>query len=553
MPDKQTENDIDRADQLKADRGTLDSHCEQVREVFYPTAAAFVSKQTLGEKLHQKVYDSTGEQAGEILAAGIHAMTCDNAEKWFSLSTGDVDLDQDEAVAAWLERTADKLYRVYNSPLSGFTTNKHEQLMELVHFGTGPLFIGDRPGSVPFFQSRPMGQTYIAENGNRVVDTVFWRPQFRAEQTIGLFGPGNVSEKVRKAAEDPKKKDQPFDFIHAVYPRDEAGRKRPGARGMAFVSRWIEVAERKLVRESGFEEFPYSCPRWHKRANEVYGRSPGMKVLADCRMLQRAMRTQIRGVEKIVDPPWLVADDGVLNPLRVNPSGTNVVRGESMGRSGGPPIQPMLSGARPDLAEEFMNGVRTRIENGFHTNLFQFARDPQMTATQFLGITEQTMRALSPVLGRLQSEDLGPMTERLFGIMWRAGMIDPPPPALEGRDLKVVYVSPLAKQQRIGEARAVADWFQIMAPALQLDPTLVDIMDGDKAGRLVADLIGIRKDVMRAAAKVDEIRNARTQAMMQQHQADQMRASAETGAKVIQALPALKEGLTPQTQVQGNA
>lgn len=551
MSDKPAEKDVERAEALKADRGTLDAHCEQVREVMYPTATAFNVRQANGEKLHQKIYDSTGEIAGGTLVAGVHAMTCDNAEKWFGLSTGDLDLDQDEAVAAWLERTADKMYQVYNAPEAAFTTNKHEQISELVYFGTGPLYIGDRPGALPYFQSRPLAQTYIAEDAYRKVNTVFWWPSFRAQQAIGLFGADKVSKEIRDAAGDPKRKDQLFEFIHCVYPRDE-GDRGPGPRRLPFVSRWVEVKERRTVRDSGFAEFPYSCPRWEKRAGEVYGRSPGMRVLADLRMLQRVMRTQIRGVEKIVDPPWLVADDGVMAPLRVNPSGTNVIRGEAFGRSGGPPVQPMLSGGRPDIGADFINDIRTRIEHGFMTNLFQFARDPQMTATQFLGITEQTMRVLSPVLGRMQTEDLGPQTVRLFGIMWRAGMIDEPPEILRGRDLKVTYVSPLARQQRIGEARAVAEFYQIMEPILKLDPTVADIVDGDKTGRAVADLVGMRKTLLRADAKVQEIRTARTNAMMQQHQADQLRQTAETGAKVMSALPNLKEGLA-QAQPAGNA
>lgn len=549
----QVENIIGRADAMKSDRGNLDAHCEQIREIFYPEAASFISTEPRGEKLHQKVYDSTGEQAGELLAAGVQAMTCNNSVEWLDFSTDDPDLDEQEEVAVWLEDTKDKVLAVCSAHASGFVTNKHEQFMELVHFGTAPLFIGSKAGR-PFFQSRPLAQTFIAENGDRMVDTVFWRPSFTARQAVSLFGK-EAGEKAIKAADDPKKCHDMFEFIHAVYPRDDASRAGYGgapAAKMPFASCWVNVREKKLVRESGFEEFPYACPRWRKRSGEAYGRSPAMKVLADCRMLQRIMRTQIRGVEKIVDPPWMVADDGVMSPLRVHPSSTNTVRGMTM-RGAGDPIRPLLSGGRPDLAEEFMNGIRQRIENGFHVNLFQFARDPKMTATQYLGITEQTMQAMNPMLGRLQTEDLGPMVERLFALMWRAGMLLEPPEALQGRPLRVKYVSPVAKQQRIGEARAVAQLEEIMMPALARDPTLADNIDGDKVFRGVGDLVGVRKDWMRPPDKVQEIRAARQQAQEQAAQAESMRQTAESGAKVMQALPALKEGLTQNTEVQGNA
>lgn len=549
--DKTAEMIVGMRDAMKSDRGTLDTHCEQIREIFYPEASSFNTKQTLGEKLHQKVYDSTGEQAGETLAAGVQSMTCNTSVIWLELSTDDPELDKQEEISLWLEDCRDKMLGVCNSPLSGFATNKHEQLMELVHFGTGPLFIGDKRGR-PFFQSRPLAQVLLAENGDRMVDKVLWTPTFTAAQARQLFGK-DAGEQVLKDADDPRKANSPHDFIHAVYPREKVS--NDGVRydtEMPYASCWVNAREMKLCKESGFEEFPYAVPRWRKRPNEAYGRSPAMKVLADCRMLQRSMRVQIRGSEKIMDPPWMVADDGVMAPLRVSPSSTNIVRGMTM-RGAGDPIRPLLSGGRPDLAEEFMNGIRTRIEQGFHVNLFQFARDPKMTATQYLGITEQTMQALSPVLGRMQAEDLGPMVERLFAIMWRAGSFMDPPQDLQGRKLNVRYVSPIAKQQMIGEARAIAQWEEIMAPKIARNPDAADVMDDDEAGRLVADRIGVSKRVMRAPDKIAAIRQSRNEAAMQQVQGDNMRATGDTAAKIMGALPGLKEGLSNTSQVAGNA
>ncbi len=549
--DKLADKIVQMRDGMKADRGTLDAHCEQIREIFYPEAESFNTKQTTGEKLHQKVYDSTGEQAGELLAAGVQAMTCNSAVQWLELSTGDPELDKDEEVALWLEDTRDKILAACNAPSGGFITNKHEQLMELVHFGTAPLFIGQKMNK-PFFQSRPLAQCLVAENGDRIIDTILWCPTFTARQAATLFGK-NAGKDILKDADDPKKHTTRYEFVHAVYPREQLSAKGTIYRSneMPFASCWVNVREAHVAVESGFEEFPYACPRWRKRPNEAYGRSPAMKVLADCRMLQRAMRVQIRGVEKIVDPPWMVADDGVMSPLRASPSATNIVRGMTM-RGSGDPIRPLISGGRPDVGEEFMNGIRQRIEQGFHVNLFQFARDPKMTATQYLGITEQTMQAMTPLLGRMQTEDLGPLVERLFAILYRANQLRDAPDVLQGQPLRVKYVSPIAKQQRIGEARAVAQWEEIMAPKIARNPDVADIMDDDEAGRLVADLVGVRKTVMRSPDKVAGIRQQRQQAIEEQTQAAALRATAETGAKVMGTLPNLKEGLGAM-EMQGNA
>jgi hypothetical protein len=46
-----------------------------------------------------------------------------------------------------------------------------------------------------------------------------------------------------------------------------------------------------------------------------------------------------------------------------------------------------------------------------------------MTATEVMQRTEERMRLLGPILGRMEAELLGPIITRVFGIMLRQGAV----------------------------------------------------------------------------------------------------------------------------------
>jgi hypothetical protein len=545
---------IARAERLRSDRGTLDSHREEIKDLIYPSGDSFITIQAPGQKAHQKVFDSTGEQASELLAAALQAMLADPNSKWLAMRSLDPAIADDEECQLWMEMATDRMDAVYKSPRANFAPQQHEKYMDLSAYGMGAMYIADRPGDLPLFSARPLIEIFCAENADGRIDTNYRWFEMTAEQAVTCpeFRGLDLGEKIKIAAADAKKKDNKFKFVHAIYPREGGKADALSPKRRAFASCFVAVDDKKLIKEGGYHEFPFALPRWMKRAGEVYGRGPGMQVLADVKMLQRAMKITIRGVEKIVDPALLVADEGVLSPVRVSPSAMIHVRQDLL-TGASSPVRPLLTGGKPDLAEEFMQGVRKRILAGFKADLIQFARDPNMTATQYLGITEQTMTVLAPIVARLQMEDLGPMNDRLFGIMWRGGMLFDferwpelgYPAKLQGADLRFEYVSPMVKARRVGEARAVAQWFEIMKPAIDRDPSVLDNMDLDQTGRGVADIVGIRKSWMRGTDKVLALRQQQRQIAEQQMQMDHLEQGADAAHTLAKTAETAKGVLTP--------
>lgn len=542
MPNADPLVEIRRAEQAQAARSNTEAVWEEIRELLYPSGDSLIEKEPAGTKSHRKVLDNTGEQASELLAAALFSGLTHPDLPWFTVGVVDYDRGADPEADLWLELTSRAMLRRFMAPSSAFAPNQDEKLLDLVTYGTGVTYIGERPGQTPLFQARSMAECFIEEGADGGSDSLCRVFEYSARQAVSEWGAA-AGEKVAQKAASPHTENEKFTFIHNCYPRLKRDRESVKPSEMPFASVIVNKAEKHVIRDSGFPEFPYAIARWRKRANESYGRGPGHKALADVKMLQRAMRSQIRGVEKIVDPSLMVADDGVLNTPRLGSGKLTYVRADLLQHEGSP-IRPIQTGGRPDLGEQFLDGVRQRIQFAFYTHLIEFARDPKMTATQFLGITEQTRNVLAPILARLAVQDLQPQIARVYAIGLRSGWFPPPPRSLAGRELQVSYNSPLSKQQNIGEVRAASQAFDVLLPVIaQTGRTdVLDNYDLDAIARDTGSTLGMRASWIHGIEKVQQIREARLQERKQAADMEQAVMAAEGAAKGAKALQLLQGG-----------
>ena len=130
------------------------------------------------------------------------------------------------------------------------------------------------------------------------------------------------------------------------------------------------------------------------------------------------------------------------------------------------------------------------------------------------------MRVIGPVLGRLMNEMLRPLIDRVFALMLRNEMLSVPPEILQGRDIDIEYVSPLAKVQKSTSLNSTMRALEILLPLSQSVP-IGDHLDEDGLVRHVTDSLGVPKSVLRTNAEIQQIREQRQQ--MQQEQMERQR------------------------------
>ena len=504
-----------RKDKMKAQRGTFETHWQDLSNYVLPNSADFNTTRSKGDKRTTLVYDNTGIHSNEMLAAGLHGMLTNPAQEWFSLriKNDQEGLADDEEVKEWLEETTQTITAELSAPDVAFASHIHEYYLSLCSIGTAVMFIGEpsqREGVS--FRTIHVNEIFIAENFDGIVDTVFRSFKMPLRQIVQRWGEDSLSQRQKRSWEK-KEFDKEFDVLHCVYPREDYVKGKKARNMLPVASIYLDEKEKHILDEGGFDEMPYMVSRWAKATGEIFGRSPAMSALPDIKMLQEMMKTTIKAAQKIVDPPLLVPDDGVLGPVRTIPGGLNYYRASSGAR-----ITPLLTGGNIPISFEMMEDVRNRIRMTFYLDQLQFQGSPQMTATEVIERTERTLRLLGPTLGRLQSEFLGPMIDRIFGVLSRSKRLPPAPESLEGAELKIEYVSPLARAQRQSETQGIMRTLELAVPVAQFDPDTIRAIKGVDMLRYITNLNGVPPKLMETDDNIQAEKQAEAEAMAQQQQ-----------------------------------
>lgn len=527
---------LERYSKLVASRHNWDSHWEEISNYIIPQKDNIYGYNTKGEEKHNLLFDGTSIHVNELLASALHGLLTNPSVHFFNLTTRDAELDASDDVRNWVQVCVRKIHQVLSD--SNFHTEIYEVYLDLGSFGTSTLRVLEDPKVLIRFEARPIYESYIQENNLGIIDTVYRKFKWTAKQILEEFyeefdeieegGTGPLYNIKQKVHSDPSCE---YEIIHAVFPREEKLTNKDSGidtpKRFTYASFYLLVEGAHVLRESGFNEFPYAVPRWSKISGEVYGRSPGMKALPDIKMLNQVMKTTIRAAQLVIAPPLQVPDDGSRRAINMRPNGINYYRAGSASR-----IEPILTNARVDFADQFMEGIRLRIRQAFFIDQLQLNEGPQMTATEVIQRTEEKVRLLAPILSRLNSELLSPLVERVFAILLRKGELPEAPSVLSGKKMEVVYSSTIAKAQKTSEADIITRLLSVAAPFIQSDPTMMDNFDGDKIIRYLGLTLEAPNELFRDQKDVGELREARIKQQQEQMQQQQMMEQAETLSKL---------------------
>lgn len=489
---------IARLQKLKGDRGTWESHWQEVEDHVVPRKNTVLSKKSPGQKRTWQLLDNTGVNSAELLAGFLHGMLTNPDSPWFEMTTGDIIRDNDDEIRNWLQAQARKMHHVLNN--SNFQTEVHEVYIDLTSIGTACQTMEEDPDSIVRFSTKFIAEYYIDEDHKGRVNMVMFEKKWKSKDLIEEFGEKGMHKDIMQ---DYLKKDgcQEWTVVSCAHKCD----------GKFYVCTFLYDQKHQL-REDKFNEFPYIVPRWTKASGEKYGRSPGMTALPELKVLNKMNETLLIGAQKKVDPPVQMPDDGFILPFISKPGGINYYRSGTNER-----VEPVFADTNLDFGYQAMEDRRQRVRDAFYVDQLKLRQaGPMMTATEVLQRTEESMRLLGPMLGRMQDEFLRPVIDRLFNIMQRKGLLDPAPPALKGVKIDVRYSSLIAKSQRVAEAQNIMRTIEASAPFIQLDPAVADNFNGDAAVRIIAGVYGYPQLALNNASKIQATRKGRADAQAAQ-------------------------------------
>jgi hypothetical protein len=508
----------DRHEQWRTKRNLFNSEFEDVRRFVRPNIPHFHSNRvTEGQKKTGNIFDSTATWAAVQLAGGLQGNMFPADERFFEFSllnkrTEDLDFESQ----ATLERWADEIYFELSKPISNFNGATHEVFMDLVSFGTGVVF---QRYSVEHqsmnYMSIPLSQCVIMENDEGMIDALDREWWWTKRQLISAFGEENLPREVVEETGANKE----FNIVHSVFPRKERDPNLEDKFNKPFASvHWIRGVdpEEAVVKEGGFDWFPYLVPRWSKLPGEVYGRSPAIDTMPDIVLCNIMMEQFVKAAQLNINPPIVVEEDGFLPPVDYGPSSLIY---KTPGASD--PVLLQTQGNFP-VNLEILEQKRESIVRGFFVDfLMRPQKKERQTATEILDIREEMFRQIGPVIARLEKEYAMLAVQTAYLELNKAKRMPPATGALAQERIKLTMTSQAAKAQMGVKAGNIQRFIQDVVPLLQIDPNLLKIVDFNELGAAMAEYRNVTKRVLKSQEQVQaEIaqEQAQQQQMMQTQQ-----------------------------------
>lgn len=533
--------DVDLIREIMADHAAM----KQARESFHgqwndviervlPRYRKFgeSSNNNPGEKRTHQIFDGTAMLALRHFAAAMDSMITPRVQKWHKLTVSVEDLKDSPAVQLYLEQVTNLLFAHRYRWRANFAANAGESYISHGAFGAGGLMVDDVLGEGLRYRNLRMNRLYFSEDAYGMVDKAHVMWPLSARQAAQKFGRNALPDSMKSALE--RNPEQKFEFLHALRPRRERDDRKVDARNMPIQSVWLSMDGNKIIQHSGYRVFPLAIGRFYATDDSAYGYSPAMESLPDVRMLNEMERTNIKGAQKAVDPPLILADDGALEAFDLRAGALNFGYLDERGQDR---IKPLQLGDNVPLGIDYANQKREAVNLGFYVTLFQILVDNhQMTATEVLQRAQEKGILLGPTMGRVQSEQLGALITRELDVLANAGVLPDMPPELEeaGGVVEVEYDSPLNQAMRAEEGANVLRWAEASAPFIQADPNAARAMDAEAIVRGLGNVFSVPQKYLRPEEEVQQ----QDEAAAQQMQAAQLLEAAPVAAGAAKDLTA---------------
>lgn len=532
-------------DRVKSDRQVVEDSWADFAYFGFPRKRAVNYFKMEGEKQPRDVYDDTAIQSNLILAAGLSGYMTNSAQRWFELRSRDPELMNDNEVRKFFADSADVMYSTYAN--TNFYQQIHEMYLDMGIFGSGILYSeDDAQDEIRFFARNPKEIFYV-ENDRETVDVIFRYVEMKAYAAYTFFGADKCGEQIKKCVEEQKDYNKTFNFVHHVCPRTLRVAGKNDATNKPFASYWVSCADRKVLKEGGYDEFPFIVPRFYKTTGETYGDGPMGSTYSNVWMINRMVELYYKGGELALWPAWLVEHDSMLGTLDLRSGRMNYQRAPLRE---GAQVQPLNAKSQFEIGIDFINRVEEKIKRAFFVDLFLMMSQlaDNKTATEVIERSQERMLILGPVLGRMQSEGLNQLIYRNFNQLARRGKLPPIPEQLAGKSYDVVYISPLAKAQRALQAKDMTTYLTIIGQMAQMFPEILDNINADIVADKMSKIFSVDPDIIRDEEEVGGIREARAQQQQAMQQMAALQGAADIAKTGSEAGKAARDASEPFRQ-----
>lgn len=474
----------------------------------------------------RQIYDTTADEAGDLMASGIQGYACGASNAWFALAEETTKKNASSSLAEALKETEQRLYKQFSK--SDFYTASYAATLCNVHLATAIIWMEENPQrNQPCYTVLHPRDCFIAENTSHEVDVLFrdfWITQEDAEKEFG----DNLPSEIKNCKEPTKK----FKFTNYVGPRSKYGLGDQVRGQKDFISvYWVSGKTNKTMREEEYDVKPFAVWRYSR---PLFGGawgvdSPGMKMLSNIKQLNGLCEDKTR-LSQLTAMPYGKKTRGL--KVNLTPNGfTELGPGED--------FTMMSPGADLSWTENIIQGLQQKIKSAYYSDYFLILSstiEQRKTATEANGLQEEKSVIMASFFSRMGAEFLEPVIEWTF----RNEMIHGRLPELAsltaddivGKDIKVDFISQLAKtQERASRYQPNAAYMNQLLTLMQVFPELRYKVDPMAYMDIVAEDYGTNGSIVVNTTKAKQQYAQVVQAQLQQaQQAQQMEQLQQLGS-----------------------
>lgn len=456
---------------------------QEICEIYHPMRADFTCDLSPGSDFQTNLMDSSTVQARETLGNMPHAML--RQGNWYSVSTGDEELDEDPSNARWALDASQTMRKFIYAPRANFISATTEADHDWVTIGNPVLSVEEnvaRDGLV-YKAHHPKSCAWMMD-GDGQIDHV-QRDIMMTARNICRRWKGAVHPDIQKCNE--KEPDKAFKLRHILMPLDDLygddRKKRRQLKGQPHLSVYVDVTHENMLGESGLPVFNYVVPRWRKLSNIPVGFSPAtINSLADGRMLQDLARILLEQGEKAVDPPTIGKGDIFRDAINLYAGGHTHVDLDADEHIQDV-FQVLENKGQLGFGLDMKQDVRFLIAESFLLNKLSLPNLHEMTAFETNARLDEYRRAALPFFGPYESEFNLPLLDVTFEMLIARNAIPAPPEALDNSEVTFKFDGPLNTLEGRQTIAAYQESVQIIAAGAQFDQTLPQGFDLKRAAK----------------------------------------------------------------------
>lgn len=401
-----------------------------------------------GQNKMVRVFDSTAINATQRFANRIQSGLFPPQANWCRMEPGsDIPPERRLEAQAALDIYAEKMFDLLRQ--TNFDLAMGEFLMDLA-VGTAVMLVQPGDDLTPIrFTAVPQYLVCIEEGAHGKVDNVYRRMRMKAEAIKQHWFDATIPQKLQRTIDE--KPTEEIELIEATCLNPDTG---------MYDYHVIEKETKEELVKREMKSSPWIVARYMKVAGEVYGRGPLVTAIADIKTLNKTLELLLKNASLSIAGVYTAADDGVLNPqtIRIAPGAIIPVA-----RNGGPQGESLRMLPRSgdfNVSQIVINDLRVNIKKIMMDDTLPPENMSARSATEISHKISELATNMGSAFGRLITETMIPLVSRILAVMDERGLIEMPL-RVNGLEVKVTPVSPIAQAQNMGDIEKIMNWVQM--------------------------------------------------------------------------------------------